>query len=318
MVSGTSVFDHAGFAVANGFSVLVCLLAAILVLRLKLYKKLVYRLALYQVLSALALALVEALQVLLINYDKSPQIYGRICTALGLLLVYTEWMKLLFTMWVTFHLFCLAALHKNFKKLEVLYVMSSILVPVLIAIIPLLTKSYGLNADGDVCNIYTNTTRAFIERLALWDGPAMLLLIAASTAMVVMVIKLASQMRRRSKYEPITEGDQYWKAVKQLLPLATFPILFFIFEIPVLLFHVYTTQHSTPNEGILISGVICFALWSTSSGATVIIHIFVAQMCGRKRKPILVNVSVSHPFFTQHLTIGSRNTTHFSLPPPSV
>eukprot|EP00731_Ephydatia_muelleri_P013174 Em0007g484a len=131
--------------------------------------------------------------VMFINYDESPIIYGRICTAIGLLQVYTEWTKLLFTMWVTFHLFCFAVLHKNLKKLEVLYVVTSLLVPALIAIVPLVTHSYGLNTDGNICNIYANTNVAFIERLALWDCPAMLMLIAASIAMVVMVIKLASQ-----------------------------------------------------------------------------------------------------------------------------
>ena len=97
-------------------------------------------------------------------------------------------------MWVVFHLFCFAVLHKNLKKLEVLYVVTSLLVPVVIAAVPLVTHSYGLNPDGDVCNIYANTSVAFIERLALWDGPAMLMLIAASAAMVVMVIKLAIQV----------------------------------------------------------------------------------------------------------------------------
>ena len=99
-----SIFNHAVFAATNGISVLVCLLAAILVLRLKLYKRLVYRLALYQVLSALAMATVQTLQVVFINYDKSPTIYHRICTTIGALLVCTEWMKLLFTMWVICHL----------------------------------------------------------------------------------------------------------------------------------------------------------------------------------------------------------------------
>ena len=70
--------------------------------------------------------------------------------------------------------------------------------------------------------------------------------------MVIMVIKLAIQVHWRSN-EPITDGGQYWKAVKQLLPLAAFTMLFFIFEIPVLIFHLYTTQNSTPNEGMLIS-----------------------------------------------------------------
>ena len=279
----TSISNHAVLAVANGVSVLVCLLAAILLCCLKLYKKIVYRLALYQILSALAMASVgAAMGVVSIN---SSIIHGRVCTAIGFLGVYTEWTKLLFTMWVTFHLFCFAVLHKNLKKLEVLYVVTSLLVPALIAIVPPVTKAYGLNSDGDACYIYANRSYALVERLALWDGPAMLMLIAASTAMVVMVTKLTSHVCRRYKYEPITDGDQFTKALKQVLPLAAFPILFFIFEIPVFIFHVYTTQHSTPNEGMYIAYVVCFALWSASSGATVIIHMSVVRICGRRRKP---------------------------------
>ncbi|KAL5509180.1 hypothetical protein EMCRGX_G004498 [Ephydatia muelleri] len=182
--SATNILNHTIFAVANGVSVVMCLLAAILVLRLNLYKTIVYRLALYQVLSALAMASVGAMQVVFINYDDSPNIYGH-----------------------------------NLKKLEVLYVVSSLLVPALIAIVPLITHTYGLSPGGNICYIYANTSVAFIERLALWDGPAMLMLIAVSTAMVAMVIKLASQVCRRSmQYEPITDGDQFWKVLKQLLP----------------------------------------------------------------------------------------------------
>ena len=287
-------------AAFNGVSVLVCLLAAILVLRLKLCKTLVYRMSLYQVLSALAMASVSTLQVVFINliYDESPNIYSRLCTIMGLLQVYSEWTKLLFTMWVTFHLFCFAVLHKNLKKLEVLYVVTSLLVPALIAIVPLVTHAYGLNSVGEYCYIYANTSVAFIERLALWDGPAMLMLIAASIAMVVMVIKLASQVCRRSEYEPITDGDQFWKALKQLLPLAAFPMLYLIFEIPVFLYHVYTTQNSTPNEWMFISDTVCFSFWSMASGATVVIHISVAQICGGKRKRkrlVHIPISDTHP-----------------------
>ena len=299
--SATNILNHASFAVTNGASVVVCLLAAILILHLKLYKKLVYRLALYQVLSALVMASIGATQTVVINYDESSNIYGRICTAIGLLQLYTEWMKLLFTMWVTFHLFCFAVLHKNLKKLEVLYVVTSLLVPAVIAFVPLVTHAYGLNSNGNICCIYANTSVAFIERLALWDGPALLMLITASAAMVVMVIKLARQVRQRSKCEPITDGDQFVKALKQLLPLAAFPMLFFIFEIPVFIFHIYTTQHSTPNEGMYIAEVVCFSLWSWSSGTAVIIHISVVRLCRRERKPIqtaIVDVSYSGSLFT--------------------
>ena len=288
--NGLSI-NHTVNAAANGVSALVCLLAAILVLLLKLYKKLVYRLALYQVLSALVLASVGLVQVTLINYDDSPNIYDRICIAIGFLQMYTQWMKLLFTMWVAFHLSYFDVLHKNLKKIEVLYVVTSLLIPALIAAVPLVTHTYGVfNSAGVFCYIYSNTTFsvAFIERLALWDGPAMFILIVASTAMVVIVIKLTRHVRRRSMYQPITQGEQFWKALKQLLPLSAFPMLFFIFEIPVFFYHVYTTQLSSPNEGMFIADIVCFSLWSMTSGATLIIHISVVQICsGPKRAKLL-------------------------------
>ena len=174
------------------------------------------------------------------------------------------------TMWVTFHLFCFAVLHKNLKKLEVLYVVTSLLVPAVIACIPLITKTYGRNPDGSVCYIYAFNDVASIERFALWDAPAMIILLAASAAMVVMVIKLTGRVCLRS-YEPITDGDQFWKALKQLLPLAVFPILFFIFEIPLFIFHLYATKSYTPNmaleisKSVFISLCMEYDLWWNSS-----------------------------------------------------
>ena len=72
---------------------------------------------------------------------------------------------------------------------------------------------------------------------------------SASTAMVVLVIKLASQVYRRSKYELITDGDQFSNALKQPLPLAIIPLLFFIFEIPVFTFQIlpFNTQCRNSN-----------------------------------------------------------------------
>eukprot|EP00731_Ephydatia_muelleri_P038202 Em0678g2a len=153
--SEISITNHVVFSSAHGVSVVVCLLAAILVLRLK---TLVYRLALYQVLSALAMASVGALQVMrFINYaDESSDIYLRICTAIGFLEVYTEWMKLLFTTWVTFHLFCFAVFHKNMKKLEALYVVTSLLVPALIAALLLVTQTYGSRYAGSIYMLHSS------------------------------------------------------------------------------------------------------------------------------------------------------------------
>ena len=278
--------SHAVIAATNSVSVLVCLLAAILVLVLKLHKKLVYRLALYQVLSSLLLATVTALQVIFINYNESQTVYLRVCTAVAWFMVYSQWMKLLFTMWVTFHLFCFAVLHKNLQKLEALYVVTSLLVPAVIAAVPLITRTYGLSPDGAICNIYANSSVAFIERLALWDGPAMMILLAASTAMLIMMIKLARKVCcRLNSHEPIINGDQFTKALIQLLPLAAFPLLFFIFFIPVLIFHIYVAANNRATEGLVISAVVFYSLWSMASGLTLAIHVTVVVKClGKKKK----------------------------------
>ena len=267
------------FTTLNGISLLVCLLATILVCTLKLYKAVVYRLALYQVLSSLCLALVEALQIIFVNYNDNPHVYGRVCTAFGWLFVYSQCMKLLFTMWVTLHLFCFGVLHKDLKKLEVVYVMTSLLVPVVIAIVPLTTHSYGHNPTGPCYIFVANDSNHFaaIERFALWDGPAIIILLAASVAMVVMVIKLARVIRWRQKYEQLSEGDQYMRALKQLIPLAAFPILFFFFEIPVFVFHVYLADNSAPNTGITFAVFVFLPMWSVASGMTLMVHIFVAK-----------------------------------------
>ena len=317
--------SHVVIATTNSVSFLVCLLAVILVLRLKLYKKLVYRLALYQVLASLLMAAVQTSQVVFINYNESPNVYRRVCVAIGLFMMYAEWTKLSFAAWVTFHLFCFAVLHKNLKKLEVLYVVTSLFIPSLITVVPLITNSYGLSPYGTVCYVYANQSTAFIERLAMWDGPAMFILLVASTAMVVMIIKLACKVRWRSKYEQITDGDQFEKALKQLLPLAAFPILFFLFEIPVLIFRIYVAKYKAAPESLVISTIVFFSLWSLTSGATLIVHISVTQWYDWKRKhkyiraqmetATVIKCSEKQPT-RSFVTVNSA--TSFPLPSPSV
>ena len=241
-------------------------------------------------------ALAQALQIIFVDYDQNSEEvirYDPLCTTMGWLVLYTSWVKLLFTMWVTFHIFCFAVLHKNLKKLEVLYVVTSLLVPVVIAAVPLITGTYGQDPNIGSCWIEVENKHSdqqvnvvAIETYALWDGPAMIILVAASIAMSVMVTKLAHTVWRRSTYRSLEGDDPFWKALKHLIPLAVFPILFFIFEIPVFIFHVYVGQHSRSIGGILISrsAEICFSLWSMASGAVLIIHIAVAKMCGRKHR----------------------------------
>ena len=293
-------------AAANGLSVLVCLVAAIMVLGLKLYKIVTYRLALYQVLAGLAFASVGTLKILVINYDTNPEVYSRVCSTIAWLTLYCQWAKLLFTAWLTFHLFCFGVLHKNLNKLELLYVVTSLLIPAIIAAVPQITDTYGLSPLGG-CYIYVQNDShhaAFIERFALWDGPAMAALLVASVAMFVMLITLARIVCRRSQYEPVMEGDQFWKALRQLLPLAAFPILFFILIIPVLVVHIQLAKSPALGKPLTLTASVFFILWSMTSGIVLITHILVVKYLSRRSKLKLLR--------TSHTRTGERTSSHYT------
>ena len=322
--------DDILFSATNSVSVLVCLLAAILVFSLKLYKRVVYRLALYQVLAALAIALVELSQIFMVSYrnEDFPPLYAeRACVAIACLGLYTLWVKLFFTTWVSFHLFCLAVLGKNMKKLELLYVVTSLLVPFTIAVVPLITHSYGFSKiDGCSIPAYSaNNTLwlriAVIERFSLLEGPALCILLASSSAMIVMMIKLGHNFCRRRKYEKYEEiSDHYrvhWTALKQLLPLAAFPLLFFIFIIPFFVFDVYYSFLTpTPDKGLVLVAYLSTSLWSMSSGVTLLIHITVVRLppyCRASKSRTGINHSLYST--TQTATRGSipQTATHTTV-----
>eukprot|EP00731_Ephydatia_muelleri_P013093 Em0007g403a len=275
----------------NVVSALVCLLAAILVFFLRLYRKVVYRLALYQVLSSLCLAVLATTQIVFVYYNGDSS-YKQGCTAIAFLSLYAQWMTLLFTFSAIQHLFCFGALHNNLRRCEVLYVLTSLLLPAPIALVAYIVKSYGPGEFG--CWIYetqsvvncTNDTldgnkstaeTQFFKRLGFWDGPASTVLLVASAAMVAMVIKLSCKVYQRKRYGPIVASDdQFGKALKQLLPLAAFPILFCVFVIQQFAFHIYQFLNHPPKAMFLITSI-SFSMWSFASGLTLIFHICVAR-----------------------------------------
>ena len=137
----------------------------------------------------------------------------------------------------------------------------------MIAFIPLTTHSYGYSPITG-CFIpvyYANYTYddAAIEAFALWDGPSMSILFAASIDMVAVVIKLTYQVCWRVKHERITRGyrDQFQKALKQLLPLAAFPVLFFVLIIPMFVYDTFY-YFITPTPNALCT-VTCTCIFTT-------------------------------------------------------
>ena len=273
------------FSASNGVSTFVCLLATILVCILKLYKIMVYRLALYQVLAALVYGANYTLQVIFID---SPQpfsdVYNRLCEAFGAAAMYLEWVKLLFTVWVTVHLFCFVVFYKNLKKLEAVYVSTSLLIPAVIAAVPFATHTYGLS--GSWCwieewknNCTNDTVRVgVIEEFTLWYGPSMLSLIAASLAMLLMLIVLLYRVR----VHKAVEYSANWRAFKQILPLAAYPIIFFLFLLPPFIYRVLVAGRINQlGTAALTAIAVVFSGKDFLAGVTLIIHIALIRLSRR-------------------------------------
>ena len=120
-------------------SVLLCLAAIAVVCKQRLHKTLVYRLAMYQVLSAMEFSIlwiIESIYILVFAFtplsnNVTYEVFMAPIIVLDSLLMGSSFIKLMFTVWISIHLFALAVFHRNLQRLERLYVVSSLLVPLL-------------------------------------------------------------------------------------------------------------------------------------------------------------------------------------------
>ena len=277
------------YAGSSVVSFLVSLTAVLLVLCLRLYPLFVYRLALYQELSSIFISLTQCFGLLQLNLVDVLYDQDATCTANAFLLQTALWVKLMFTLWLVFHLFCLAVFLKNWQQLEPLYIASSILFPFILAFIPLFTNTYGV--EGARCWIRDRDSNCskfaegIAERYGLWLGPAFISLLLANFAIVVMLLI----MRRRAYKEvdpeltPLVRKNK--QALRQMLPLVFYPLIFVILMLLPSITRVISDSYSNEKSGFelnLLHGI-AYPPGGFFSGLAVIIHICVMRS-QRKRK----------------------------------
>ena len=256
-------------------SVATCLVSLSCLLCLKLHRQFLYRLAAYQVTGSLLHALALLCQLTFLNYNVSK--YPS-CVAISYLFQTAGWVKVCFGGWITFHLFCFAVLLKNMRKLEPLYVISSVLVPIGISSIPLITKSYG--PTGEWCWIErkrcgNSYLTGLVEQIAEWYGPLFVILVLQSAAMLAVMVTVYYRAHRKED-EHVFGREQNKKAFKQLLPLVAYPILFNILIIPPLIGRAYGFAAEVPTTLSILS-TICIPSWSLSAGVTLLVHMGVIR-----------------------------------------
>ncbi|KAL5497348.1 hypothetical protein EMCRGX_G013809 [Ephydatia muelleri] len=292
-------------------SVLLCAVAIVLVLVLRLYRSLVYRLAVYQVLAAFLYGIVCALQIILKD-DNYQRANTSLCQAIAFLMLYFQWVKLMFTIWVTAHLFFYAVFYKNLKKWELVYVLSSVLVPIVIAIVPFTTGSYGLagawcwvqNWKSD-CPLNISTS-GVIEQFTLWYGPALVFYVIDSVAVVVMAIVL---IRRACQHSQEIKWRQHKEALTQMLPLLAYPITYTILLLVPIATRVHNARSHDPSTldyNLLGTTGTCMSLWGLAAGASLLIHICVMKNRSRRKNIELVQYG---SLVSEGTTVYNRNSS---------
>lgn len=268
-------------------SVVTSLTASLLIIIMKLYPQFVYRLALYQELSSIFISLTQCVGLLQLHYGDVQYDRDAACTASALLLQYALWLKLMFTAWLMFHLFFLAVFLKNLQRLELMYVLSSIMVPLLPTCIPLFTNAYGqdgarcwIKEKGADCKIYEE---GLIERYVLWFGPAMICLLLTNLAIVIMLLV----MRRRAYTEvdpeltPLVRKNK--QALKQMLPLVFYPLLFLLLMLIPIISRIVSDISRYDIFPLALLHGIAYPPGGFFSGLVIIIHLCVMHH-QRKRK----------------------------------
>ena len=239
------------------FSFLCCVVAVSMVIVLRLYIHFIYRLAMYQVLASLFFSMCQGLTLMLYDYNEVRLYYHISCKMTAFLLVYSPWVKILFTIWLTFHLFSYVVFFKNLKRLEWLYISSSVLVPLLIACIPLITKSYGflgawcfIRSWNDDCAT-EKYTEGIVEQFVLFYGPAFLMVglcvVAIVTMLSVLLYRHYSHVSYVDQGTPLLDRDQRKEIIKQLLPLLAYPIIYLLILIFPLTYRIYSAISPDTN-----------------------------------------------------------------------
>eukprot|EP00731_Ephydatia_muelleri_P004344 Em0002g520a len=175
---------------------------------MKLHLKMTYRLAIYQVVSSMALSAIISAGVLLVQYSTLRRVVAYTC------LVFMVATKYAFTMWLTVHVFAAVVYYKNISpRLEPLYATSAILIPLA------MTLAYMAAFLVEECS--HDVVRIGL-RVLIYATVALLLLNVALILQTVIV--LLYRMHRPLHRRPLLTRH-YRLALREVVPLLGYPVV---------------------------------------------------------------------------------------------
>ena len=274
-------------------SMLTCLIGLLMSCILKLYKKYVYRLAMYQVTAAMFFGLTRSMQLSLLifdNYNNRGNGYNILCKAMAYIIISISWAKLIFTVWITVHLIVYAIWFKNMRKLEIPLVVLGLLVGPLVASVPLFTHSYG--RAGPWCwiisrrNSCSSDLEGQIQQFAIWYGPGLFVLtitsLLATATIFVMGYRICCNKRLRQqnvgeRTELLQKARVQRQVLIMLLPLLAYPLIYCTLFVVPAANRFYEFISGTPNFGLFVASAIFIPGSSFAAGAAFIFHIVVVE-----------------------------------------
>ena len=248
------------------------------------------------------------------------------------------WVKLLSTLCLVFHLFCLAIFSKDLKDFEIIYIVLPLLLPMLFIWVPFIRNVYGhagawcwIKDWEDDCATKKDVL-GIIEQFVLWYGPLIISLIAVIISVfAILLVLLVRGYSSRKKEEELErepllvnlEKERNRKALKQLLPILAYPGVYFVLCLVPIVNRLYSAISSDTNYELALGHSISIALWGFFSSLGLLFHIyFLKRINANKAKEDDLNI--------QSCQSGERNsvsvieyfetcvTDKFSIPTESI
>ena len=229
---------------------------------------------------------------MLIDYNEEKVYYQVSCKAIAVMAQFMIIMNVLFISWLTFHLFAFVVFFKDLKRLEWLYISSSVLIPLLAACVPFITDSYGV--VGALCYITSLkhvdncTTRPDVvgitEQFTLFYGPAAFLFTIDVIAIVVMTLTMACRTwTLKNNIMDRAQSSLYVKALKQILPLVAYPIIHFLLFLAAFSNRIYNAKEGTAVFGFTVAHAATQSLRGFFDGLSLIVHVAMSVKKGSLR-----------------------------------
>ena len=212
-----------------------CLLAVIVIIALKQYKKFVNRLVLYLMIIGCVHAVTIGLEVAPVHHEGQVVTVRKglngLCEAVGFITQTTAWMFLMVMVWIVLYLFLLAVFKYSINKYkhELTGILVSVLFPLSFNWVPFVQHMYGLAGvwcwirltNGDCRHDYI---QGIIYQFSLLYAPLTLIIFISFVLFAVMLYVLC---RQRTYLKGVNvQRSLHHQAVKEAIPLLIYPLIY--------------------------------------------------------------------------------------------